>query len=121
MLRRLAFSCALAIGASAAMADNDPSGRSDEQPWKFTPGVYTLSGGGLPRATALDVSRRRSGSFGNAWIGWYGQDAGGPTQWRAGWDRFLDAGALRIQPSVQVASGGFRGGSLYAEAGDTWF
>ena len=111
----------LLVGAAAARAQDDPSGRSDEKPWKFTTGHYTLTGGGEPPARALDLNLRRSGTFGNAWIGWYDQGAGGPTQWRAGWDRFFDAGPVRVQPSVQVASGGFVGGSLYAEAGDSWF
>ncbi|WP_239027170.1 hypothetical protein [Ramlibacter algicola] len=109
------------LAATGASATEDPSGRADERPWKLTTGVYTLSGGGEPNARALDLNLRRSGDFGNAWIGWYGEDHGGLTQWRAGWDRFFDVGPLRVQPSVQVASGGFRGGSLYAEAGDTWF
>ena len=121
LLPVLAFSCACALAVPAFAADEGPSGHEDELPWKFTTGVYALGGGGQPRATALDLNLRRSGDFGNAWVGWYAQDAGGPTQSRAGWDRFFDLGPVRVQPSVQLASGGFRGGSLYVEAGEAWF
>jgi hypothetical protein len=89
--------------------------------FKFTAGRYRLTGGGLPPSTGIDLNLRHTSSLGNTWIGWYGEDRGGPHQWRGGWDRFFDVGPLRVQPSVQVASGGFRGGSLYAEAGQTWF
>lgn len=120
---RLVFASLLGLAASipAHAADDGPSGHEDEKPWKFTTGVYSLRGGGEPQATALDLNLRRSGDFGNAWIGWYRQDHGGQTQSRAGWDRFFDAGPVRVQPSVQLASGGFRGGSVYVEAGETWF
>eukprot|EP01036_Dinobryon_divergens_P047951 gene47951-64339_t len=40
--------------------------------YKFTAGHYQLSGGGLPAAAGLDVNLRATGSFGNAWLGWYG-------------------------------------------------
>jgi hypothetical protein len=121
MPNRFALSLVLLATTFVAHAEDDPSGHGDEKPWKFTTGTYFLSGGDQPRATAIDLNLRRSGSFGNAWIGWYHQDAGGLKQWRTGWDRFFDVGAFRVQPSVQLASGGFRGGSLYAEAGETWF
>lgn len=113
--------CLIVFALPTHAADDGPSGHADELPWKFTTGVYALRGGGEPPATAVDLNLRRSGGFGNAWIGWYRQDAGGPTQTRAGWDRFFDAGAVRVQPSVQLASGGFRGGSLYVEAGQAWY
>ena len=117
----LAPLCLCRFAMAAFAADDGPSGHGDELPWKFTTGVYALSGGGQPRATALDLNLRRSGDFGNAWVGWYTQTAGGPTQSRAGWDRFFDLGPVRVQPSVQLASGGFRGGSVYVETGETWF
>ena len=122
MLHRLVFASALLAASTTAFADDGPSGHGDKKPWKFTTGLYALSGGDQPRATATDLNLRRSGSFGNAWVGWYHQDTGGPTQWRAGWDRFFEvSSSVRVQPSLQLASAGFRGGSLYAEAGETWF
>jgi hypothetical protein len=119
MLRARLALLLLAVAAFAAQAQAEDS--EDGPPFKFTAGRYRLTGGGLPPATGIDLNLRSTSSLGNAWIGWYGQDRDGPHQWRAGWDRFFDVGPLRVQPSVQVASGGFRGGSLYAEAGETWF
>lgn len=115
------LTCLLPCASCAADAQG-PSGHEDERPWKFTTGLYALSGGGQPHALGIDLNLRRSGNFGNAWIGWYHQDAGGPTQWRTGWDRYFRVSeVLRVQPSVQAASGGFLGGSLYAEAGQDWY
>lgn len=108
--------------AFSVHAGNDSSAEApDAASWKLTSGLYALSGGGQRGAQALDENLRRSGQWGNGWLGWYGQTAEGPRQWRTGWDRFFDAGVLRIQPSLQLASGGFRGGSVYAEAGQAWF
>lgn len=118
-LRVIASLCLAAAAAPARAADG--GAEAAEPAWKFTTGVYALHGGGQPGANALDLNLRRSGDFGNAWVGWYRQDAGGPTQSRAGWDRFFDLGPLRVRPSVQLASGGFRGGSLYVETGQDWF
>jgi hypothetical protein len=114
MMRR-AITAALFVGlAQAAVADEPPS-------FKFTTGVYSFSGGGLPASTSLDLNLRASGDFGNAWVGWFRWPHEHFTQTRAGWDRTFDFGVVRIQPSVQAASGGFWGGSLYAETGDSWF
>lgn len=120
--RTLLACVALAFGAGSASAASDkPDEDGSHTAWKLTTGLYQINGGGQPRASALDLNLRASGDFGNAWLGRYQETAGGPRQWRAGWDRFFDAGSVQVQPSLQVASGGFVGGSLYAEAGETWF
>jgi hypothetical protein len=116
MLRARHALVLLALCASCAQAAD-----TDGPAFKFTAGRYRLTGGGQPPSTGIDLNLRHTSALGNTWIGWYGEDRGGPHQWRGGWDRFFDAGPLRVQPSVQLASGGFLGGSLYAEAGDTWF
>ncbi|MGZ5846675.1 MAG: hypothetical protein ACXWJJ_04305 [Ramlibacter sp.] len=105
---------ALALAGTAAHAADEPA-------YKFTAGDYLLSGGGLPTDHGLDLNLRRSSAAGNLWVGWYRQPGADISQWRTGWDRTFDAAALRIQPSVQLASGGFRGGSLYFETGQDWF
>lgn len=117
------FLAFIVVGMSAAaLAQDDPGGGQDDaRPWKLTTGLYALSGGGEPRSAATDLNLRRSGDYGNVWIGWYRQDSGGPSQWRTGWDRFFGNGPFRVQPSVQLASGGFRSASLYAQAGQDWF
>ena len=89
--------------------------------YKLTSGQYQLSGGDLPAASGLDVNLRATGSFGNAWLGWYGSPSQDIKQVRAGWDRTYKLGAVRVMPSLQIASGGFVGGSVSLEAGDTWF
>lgn len=113
--------CAFGLAVLCAAALPARASEDGATSWKLTTGVYSLSGGGQRSAQALDENLRASGAWGNAWVGWYGQTAEGPRQWRTGWDRVFDAGALRIQPSLQMAEGGFRGGSVYAEAGQTWF
>ena len=89
--------------------------------YKFTAGHYQLSGGGLPAAAGLDLNLRATGRFGNAWLGWYGSPSQDVRQVRAGWDSAYKLGFVRVIPSLQIASGGFIGGSVFLEAGDTWF
>ena len=89
--------------------------------YKFTAGHYQLSGGGLPAAAGLDLNLRASSRFGNVWLGWYGSPSQDLRQFRAGWDSSYKIGFVRVMPSLQIASGGFVGGSLSLEAGDTWF
>ena len=110
-----AFAAALFIViAQAAVADDAPA-------FKFTTGLYSFSHGGLPSSTSLDLNLRYTSDLGNLWVGWFSWPHENFSQTRGGWDRNFDFGVVRIQPSVQVASGGFRGGSLYAETGETWF
>ena len=89
--------------------------------YKFTAGHYQLSGGGLSAASGLDLNLRATGSFGNAWVGWYGSPSQDIKQVRAGWDSSYKLGLVRFMPSLQIASGGFVGGSASLEVGDTWF
>jgi hypothetical protein len=113
-MKRALAAAVLCLATPLAIAD-------DEAPsFKFTTGVYHFSGGGLPAGNGLDLNLRHSSDLGNLWVGWFR----GPddfTQARGGWDRTFDLGAIRVQPSVQAASGGFWGGSLYAETGERWF
>ena len=89
--------------------------------FKLTTGLYQLTGAGLPPATGLDVNLRATGNFGNAWLGWYGSPSQDIKQVRAGWDSSYTVGPVRLMPSLQIASGGFVGGSAMVETGDTWF
>lgn len=89
--------------------------------FKLTTGLYQLTGAGLPAATGLDVNLRATGNFGNAWLGWYGSPSQDIKQVRAGWDSSYTVGPVRLMPSLQIASGGFVGGSAMVETGDTWF
>jgi hypothetical protein len=106
-LAAMAIAAALAPGARAA----------DDAPFKLTLGDYRYS----DHATGIDVNLRNTSDWGNAWIGYYRQAKPEELrQWRAGWDRQWGE-AIRVTPSVQVASGGFLGGSLQAETGAPWF
>jgi hypothetical protein len=104
------FACTLAALALplAAAAESDP--------FKLTLGWYRYSG----NTEGVDTNLRHTSDLGNAWIGFYREPAAGISQWRAGWDRTFGA-TLRVSPSIQLASGGFVGGSIQAEAGEPWF
>lgn len=90
---------------------------ADEPSFKLTVGSYNMTGGDVPDARGTDVNVRHTSSYGNAWLGWYKQDE--IKQWRTGWDNSLVVGSIKLQPSLQVASGGFWGGSLGVETGET--
>lgn len=90
------------------------------RPYKLSFGLYPLHGGGQPDATGTDLNLRYGYGSGNVWLGAY-QVQGQSTQWRGGWDRTLGLGPdWRLLPSLQLASGGFAGGSLGLETGERW-
>jgi hypothetical protein len=107
----LAMLCML--GCSNTHAE-DPS-------YKFTTGVYVLSDGGLSNSHGLDINVRQTSQLGNIWGAWYRSPEQQVSQPRMGWDKSFEASHWRIMPSVQTASGGFWGGSLSVETGDTLF
>lgn len=113
-----ALGCLLLTTLSAAQAAEDAAKPIS---YKLTVGQYQLSGGGLPAVSGLDVNLRATGSFGNAWLGWYGSASQDVKQLRAGWDSSYKLGPVRFMPSLQIAAGGFVGGSAMVETGDTWF
>ncbi len=107
-----------AVGAGAQTAA-DPVGG-----FKLTAGLYQFArGGGMPGGPGVDVNLRDSASFGNVWLGQFRASVVDVRQTRAGWDNsYTIAGSSwRILPSLQVASGGFWGGSFGVETGDSWF
>ena len=89
--------------------------------YKFTSGIYNFTGGNLPSGQGLDLNLRATGSYGNFWVGWFRSPLLEVHQSRAGWDHTYTVGAVRWMPSLQIASGGFVGGSLGFETGDSWF
>src|ERR1700682_2265407 len=100
------FLAALAFAAPPAFAaDDDPS-------FKLTMGWYRYS----DSTHGVDTNLRHTSDLGNIWLGFYRQTDPALGQWRTGWDRSFGK-AVRISPSVQLASGGFAGGSIQAEAG----
>jgi hypothetical protein len=89
--------------------------------YKLTTGFYQFSGGGADPSHAVDLNLRHSSPAGNVWLGHYVSWAHELTQDRVGWDRTFPVGALRLQPSAQLATGGAWNGSLGAETGEDWF
>ena len=111
----------LALACSGAARATDEAPASQAVAFKFTTGIYQLSGGGLPSGTSLDLNLRATGNFGNAWLGQYRSPGLSITQTRIGWDRSFKLGALRFVPSLEVATGGYVGGSAYVETGESWY
>ena len=87
-----------------------------EYHWKLTAGDYAYAG-----YAGTDVNLRWRDTDTDAWLGAYGDRVFG-TQVRAGADTSIDLGKyLQLQPSVQVASRGFVGGSVNLQAGAAWY
>lgn len=118
LVTALAFPAIVLAALAPAVAR---SAEDEGAAFKLTTGIYSLAGGGVPSALGLDVNLRHSSGYGNVWLGWYRSADQDVSQWRTGWDRTFKLGPVRVQPSVQAASGGFFGGSVYAETGEDWF
>ncbi|GAA6118471.1 hypothetical protein [Acidovorax sp. FG27] len=115
----LAALCVAALAAPPARAATDTAGDATGA-FKLTTGLYQVSGGGLPSGPGLDLNLRYSRADDQWWVGVFRSPALGFSQPRAGWDRTVAMGDWRVLPSVQVASGGFVGGSVAVETGSTW-
>ena len=111
----------LTLLSGAVFGAEDASNAPQPVSYKFTTGLYQLTGGDLPAGPSLDINLRATSSLGNAWVGWFRSPVQTVKQSRAGWDNTFKWGPVRVIPSVQLASGGFVGGSASLEAGDTWF
>jgi hypothetical protein len=100
---------------------NGSCAQAQESSYKFTTGVYALSGGGQANSHGQDLNVRQTSALGNIWGAWYRSSEQQVSQPRMGWDNSLETSYGRVIPSVQTASGGFWGGSLSVETGDTLF
>lgn len=122
-MKRLALLMLLLCAAQTAGAQDSPPGNDTDTPlrYKLTVGYYQFSQGLSDNGPAMDVNLRQTSSTENVWLAHYDSWAQGVTQTRLGWDRTLDQGAVRIIPSLQLASGGAWNGSLGVETGQTWF
>ena len=95
--------------------------QTDSATFKLTVGRYQSSADGQASSFSTDVNLRHSSALGNVWYGHYIASAEELTQDRAGWDRSFSLGAVRVLPSVQVATGGAWNGSLNVETGSAWY
>jgi hypothetical protein len=83
--------------------------------WKLPVGDYYYGD-----FRGLDLNLRWQQRDTHAWLGVY-HDRSFGSQTRAGVDTAIDVGhSLELQPSLQIATRGFVGGSLNLQAGDTW-
>lgn len=111
---------------AAARADEAPADAADSAPaWKLTLGRYRLRSADGPATDGTDLNLRWRRDDRTLWLGVY-RDGDFGRQWRAGWDDhwalptlpgFSDAAQPQLLPSLQLASGGFVGGSLAVQAG----
>lgn len=117
----LSLACCCAAPWALA-ADNNATPPSAAPPaYKLTTGLYNSQGGDAPKAQALDVNLRHSSDIGNVWLAHYAPPQQEQAQTRLGWDRSYSVSALRIAPSLQLATGGAWNSSLSVETGDTWY
>ena len=104
------------LGNAAFAAETRPADSSAERHWKLTLGDYvygSYSGGDINLRWQLDDT--------HAWAGVYTDRVFG-TQGRAGADTSVEITKLiQLQPSLQVATLGFVGGSVNLQVGDEWF
>lgn len=107
---RLACACLALVPVVTAHAED--AAAAD---FKLTLAVFKFSENG----SGVDLNVRHSSDYGNVWLGFFRAPRLDANQWRAGWDKSFGE-AVRIQPSLQVASGGFAGGSLNIETGERW-
>ena len=109
------------LGLAAPSAKAQDSGKAPSPAFKLTAGLYQSSGGGAASSDSTDINLRHSSKLGNVWIGRYVAPARELIQDRVGWDRTWSVGAVRIQPSAQLATGGALNGSVGVETGEDWY
>ena len=118
------LACSLAMAASAAQAADTADPAPEPGEFKLTLGRYHLDrSDGASNGVDLNLRYRQGGR--TVWLGAY-QDANTSRQWRAGWDDQWDVPAAatlpaQVLPSLQVASGGFVGGSLALQVGAPFY
>ena len=95
-----------------------PNASADESgiTYKLTPSYYHISDGNH----AADLNLRADFGTHVGWVGLY-RDRSGYEDFRAGYEKHADLGAVRLVLSAQAASGGFIGGSVNAEVGGDIF
>jgi hypothetical protein len=107
---------ALGVAALLCGAQAVADGSGAALPWKLTVGEYLYS-----TYTGTDVNLRWRADDTSAWVGAYSDEVFG-TQVRAGTDTSISLEKyVQLQPSLQVATGGFVGGSINLQAGASWY
>jgi hypothetical protein len=114
--RGLGVSVVCLVLGNAAMSSQADEPDAPAPHWKLTLGDYRYGG-----FSGSDFNLRWRGGESSLWVGVYSDRSFG-TQSRAGFDTSVTlTDGVQLQPSVQVATGGFAGGSLNVQVGDAWF
>lgn len=107
-----ALFCIVALTALPVLAADDSSPPAkDPPPNKLTVAYYRFSSG----TTGVDLNVRHTFATSTAWVGGYHQD--GFDQARVGYEYDYHGKWVTFVPSVQGASHGFAGASVYGEVG----
>lgn len=112
---------ACAWGGDSARLPDDAAAHEEAaaaKPFKLTAGYYQYAS-----LAGEDLNLRYRSGETSAWLGAY-HDREFGSQSRAGLESAfhpIPGFGLSLQPSLQVASHGFAGGSLTAEVGEPWF
>ncbi len=110
------LSAALLLSCTSGHAVAADAAASRDRLWKLTFGHYLYGD-----YSAGDINLRWRRGETDAWFGVYTDEVFG-TQGRAGFDTSIDlAKSIQLQPSLQLATRGFVGGSLNLQAGEEWF
>ncbi len=102
--------------ASAAEGGDEPPAAEGKIAWKFTPTWYNSTS----EPNAWDFNLRGNTDTQTWWAGYY-QRGDEFQQLRLGYERPVEFSYGRIVPSLQYATRGFFGGSLYGEVGGEYF
>jgi hypothetical protein len=113
MKKTLILGLALAFSGNLRAAEDSIANSRD---WKLTVGDYLYDD-----YSGVDVNLRWRKNDSSAWVGVYNDREFG-TQVRTGFDTSIYvADHIQLQPSLQIATLGFIGGSINLQAGDAWF
>lgn len=123
--RRIWTTAFAGLCAAPAPCQADDAPASGEL--KLTVGRYHLSSA-AGSLDGTDANLRWRGDNRTFWLGVY-RDANFGRQWRVGWDATWAPGGSanatglpwQVMPSLQLASGGFVGGSLAVQIGAPWY
>ena len=112
----LASLAAAVVAAMAFSGTTYADEGGDDPAFKLTVGGHRFSESGH----GVDVNLRHSSVLGTAWVGYFNASGLDAHQLRGGWEHSF-GDTVRFLPSIQMASGGFVGGSINVETGKTWF
>ena len=107
------------LGISAVYAENtseDKTGEAAAEPWAFklTPSYYVTTN----EKDATDTNLRANHGPHAIWVGYYRRGSEFE-QTRTGYEYTMHLSFGQLVPSLQLASGGFVGGSINAQIGDS--